>query len=121
MKTIAARFDDGLFNVLEVVAQLEETTIVDQIRQAVEAHLAIKLSSGDLANRAEAVLAEIDREAASKKAAIANLMGAVTGPESKPKSTPRRRPNGSDDGPKNGEPQARVIQIGFAPNRRGGS
>jgi len=120
MKTIAARFDDGLFNVLAVVAQLEETTIVDQIRQAVEAHLAIKLSSGDLANRAEEVLAEIDREAASKKAAIATLMGAVAGPEAKPKSTPRRRPKpGSEEGPKDGEPQARIIPIGFAPNRSG--
>jgi hypothetical protein len=120
MKTIAARFDEGLFNVLAVVAQLEGTTVVDQIRLAVEAHLALKMSTGDLASRAEEALQEIDREAASKKAAIATLIGVVTDRESQPKPAPRRRSKSDPDaGPTDGEPRAQVIPIGFAPNRMG--
>lgn len=119
MKTIACRFDDGLYAVLSVVAQLEQTSVADEIRLAVEAYLAIKMSTGDLASRAEEALNEIDREAASKKAAIATLMGVVTDQESKPKSTTKRRSRSdSDDGPTDGEPKAQVIPIGFAPNRR---
>jgi hypothetical protein len=118
MKTIAARFDDQLFDLLALVAQLEETTIVDQIRQAVETHLSLKLSGGDLASRAEAAVDEIDREAAAKKAAIAGLIGAVEEPGTKPKSTSRRRPKSEpDQGPPDGGPKAKVIPIGFAPNR----
>jgi hypothetical protein len=122
MKTIAARFDDQVFELLALVAQLEETTIVDEIRQGVEMLLSLKLSNGELAERAEAALQEIDREAAAKRAAIAGLIGAASDseakPKPKPKSTSRRRPRStSDQGTLDGEPQAKVIPMGFAPNR----
>jgi len=122
MKTIAARFDDGLFAVLTLVAELEQTSIVDQIRTAVENHLAIKMSNGELSGRAEAALAEIDREAAAKKAAISDLMSVVKEPAPKPKSTSRRGLKSvPDQGTLDGEPKARAFPMGFAPARAGSS
>ena len=118
MKTIAARFDDQVFELLALVAQLEDTSIVDEIRQSVEMLLSKKLANGELAQRAEAALQEIDREAAAKRAAIAGLIGAASGSEAKPKSTTRRRlktvPN---QGSLDTEPKARAFPMGFAPNR----
>lgn len=122
MKTIAARFDDPLFELLSLVAQLEDTSIVDQIRQAVEAHIARKVQEGDLASRAEAAAEEIDREAEAKKAAIAGLVGAVNesvGSQPKKKAAPRRRAK-ADPVEEPSEPEARANPIGFAPPRKEG-
>ena len=122
MKTIAARFDDPLFELLSLVAQLEDTSIVDQIRQAVEAHIARKVQEGDLASRAEAAAAEIDREAEARKAAIAGLVGSASesmGTQPKKKAAPRRRTK-ADLEEEQSEPEARTLPIGFAPPGRGG-
>jgi regulator of protease activity HflC (stomatin/prohibitin superfamily) len=120
MKTIAARFDDPLFELLSLVADLEDTSIVDQIRQAVEAHIARKVQEGDLASRAEAAAAEIDREAEAKKAAIAGLIGAVNqsvGKQPAKKAATRRRTKAD---PNEGQGKLEVVPnppIGFAPPR----
>jgi hypothetical protein len=118
MKTIAARFSDELFALLSMVAELEQSSIVDQIREGVEMLLSLKLANGELAQRAEAALEEIDREAAAKKAALAGLIGTASGTQAKPKSTSRRRPKSTpDQGTLNTEPKAKAVPMGFAPNR----
>ncbi len=67
MKTLAIRLDDELHAQLSVLAQLSDSSITDEIRQAIEAHLDTK--------RAQAVLDDIEREAEGRKAAIATLFG----------------------------------------------
>jgi hypothetical protein len=111
MKTIAARFEDDLFAALSLVATLEDTTIVAVIREAVEAHIAQKMAEGDLAARAEVVLAEIDREAEEKKAAIGSLFDAT------PKTTPAA-PKGRSRRSQSAEPKAQLTisrPIGYLP------
>lgn len=106
MKTIAVRLDDNVSEMLALVANLEETTIVDQIREAIDTHLARKVAEGDLAERATAALDEVDREAKAKKDAIGALFEKVTTQVAVPK-TPRRRASKPDQPP-----------MGFAPGSR---
>ena len=114
-KTMAIRLDQGVADLLALVAQLEGTTIIDQIRVAIDEHLKRKSAEGDLAERAKAVLDEIDREASARKEAISTLFAtkADSGEET-PKSGSRRR---SSTKPEEG----RVIPMGFAPPPRDGN
>ena len=110
MKTIAARFDDSLFELLSLVATIEETSIVDQIRDAVDAHIKSKIANGDLEARAAATMAEIDEEAKARKAAISSLIGQAGGRNAKGRRTKPVSPSESpDDEPKPKNP------VGFAP------
>lgn len=77
MKTLAIRLDDEVAAQLAVVAQLEDTSLVELIRQAVAQLLAAKSGDQTLSQRATDILAEIDQDAASRKAAIAALFGAA--------------------------------------------
>jgi len=106
MKTIAVRLDDQVSELLGLVSQLEGTTIVDQIREAIDAHLARKVAEGDLAERASAALDDIDREAKAKKDAIGALFEKATTEVAVPKP-PRRRGQKAEQPP-----------IGFAPGSR---
>lgn len=92
MKTMAIRLEDDTSAQLTVLAQLEGTSVADLIRQAIERLVADKRSQTDLAGRAQAVLADIDREASARKAAIETLFGsAETEPPAQlPSSTGRR-------------------------------
>ena len=87
MKTLAIRLDDDVAAQLAIVAQLEDKPIIGVIREAIDAHLAAKRDEGALAERAEAVLADIDRDAAARKEAIETLFGK---PEPDPEATSRR-------------------------------
>jgi hypothetical protein len=102
MKTIAARFDETLFEALALVANLEETSIVDQIRIAVEAHIARKLNDEGLAARVKTALDDIDREAEARKSAIGALIG-------EPRKTPAK---GRSRKTPPAEPQAQLSQSG---------
>ena len=77
MKTLAIRLDDDLHAQLSVMAQLANVSVTDAIRQAIENHLATMRSNPELSARAEAVLADIERDAADRKQAIADLFGSV--------------------------------------------
>jgi predicted DNA-binding protein len=87
MKTMAIRLSDELHAQLVMVAQLESHSVADEIRTAIEAHIERLRSGGDLANRAQAILADIDREAASRREAIQALFPAE---ENQPKGRVRR-------------------------------
>jgi len=75
LKTVALKVDDELHAQLTAVAQLEGITVTELIRDAVVAHLKSKQDDGSLAARAQAVLDEIDREAAGKRDAISAMFG----------------------------------------------
>ena len=95
MKTIAIRLEDEVSDLLGLVAQLEGTTQIDQIREAINAHLEKKVASGDLTTRARAALDEVEREADTKRKAIEQLVGDVAGKAQAAKSTTRRRQGAS--------------------------
>jgi len=86
MKTMAIRLDDDVSAQLTVVAQLRDTSVAEEIREAISARLELLRSQGDLTARAESVLADIDREAASRRSAIETLFGTAA----KPEATPRK-------------------------------
>lgn len=92
MKTLAIRLEDDLHARLTMLAKLSGVSVTDAIRTAIEAHVARLASDGDLSARAEAVLAEIDREAAERRDAIAALFGPTKTAPSTRKSTKRSSP-----------------------------
>jgi predicted transcriptional regulator len=75
MKTMAIRLDDELHAQLTVLAQLEESSVTDVIRQAIETHLEKKRTQPELSTKAAEVLAAIDAQADRQRDAIASMFG----------------------------------------------
>jgi predicted transcriptional regulator len=99
-KTLAIRLDDDLHAQLSVLAQLENSSITELIRQAIEAHLATKRQQPDIANRAQAVLDDIEREAEARREAIAALFGSEQPEPPTPiTKSARRSTKGTDEEP----------------------
>ena len=88
VKTLAIRLDPATHAQLSLIAQLRGTTLVGEIRSALDAHLANAKDAPELAAHADQALADLEADMAARKAAIANLFGtdAPTEPET------RRRP-----------------------------
>ena len=78
MKTTAIRLEDELYAQLTIVAQLEGQTVTDAIRTAVIGYIEQRKAS--LSARADAAIAEIEREAAIRRSAITALFGDGTAP-----------------------------------------
>lgn len=94
VKTLAIRLEPDLHAQLSLIAQLRASTITDEIRTAIEAHIAAVKASPDLAGRADSVLEDIEREAAARREAIATLFG-TTEQESTAPPRGRSRRGGS--------------------------
>ena len=75
VKTLAIRLEPDLHAQLSLIAQLRESTITDEIRAAIEAHISAVKAAPELAARADSVLEDIEREATTRRAAIATLFG----------------------------------------------
>jgi predicted DNA-binding protein len=75
VKTLAIRLEPELHAQLSLIAQLSGSTITDEIRAAIEAHIKSVKANPDLAGRADSVLEDIEREAAARREAIATLFG----------------------------------------------
>lgn len=75
VKTLAIRLEEDQHAQLSMIAQLEELTVTDAIRQAIEQWIESKRSNPQLQQRAEAVLEAIEQEAATRRGAIAALLG----------------------------------------------
>jgi len=87
-KTLAIRLDDEVHALAVAVAQLEGVSLTELIRNSLEAHLEAKQASGELAERAQSVLDQIEADAQLRRDAIAGLLGQTT---SEAKPSPRRR------------------------------
>jgi predicted transcriptional regulator len=74
MKTLAIRLDEEQHAQLGMIAKLEDLSVTDVIRQAIEQWIEAKRSNPGLQKRAEAVLAEIEHEAATRRGAISALL-----------------------------------------------
>jgi predicted DNA-binding protein len=103
VKTLAIRLEPVDHTQLSLIAQLRGTTITDEIRTAIEAHIEAAKTTPELAAQADSVLADIAREAAARRQAIATLFGdekpvgeSADGPATAP---PRRskKPAGSEE------------------------
>ena len=101
MKTLAIRLDDELHAQLSVLAQLCGTSLTDEIRQALEAHLKAKRANPELTERAKLVSEEIEHEAQARQAAITTLFGSPEQPSGGPKAS-SKRPRSNEDAPENG-------------------
>jgi hypothetical protein len=73
VKTLGIRFQAALHTQLTVIAQLRGHSIQDEVVAAVEAHLAQAKSDPALVTRIQAAIADIDRDAASRRDALAAL------------------------------------------------
>ena len=102
MKTLAIRLEENQQAQLGMIAKLEELTVTDAIRQAIDQWIESKRYNPELRARAEAILADIDREAATRRGAISALIqgeqttAAVNPDEGSETGTSRRsaRPKG---------------------------
>lgn len=73
IKTLAIRLEEDVHSQLVLLAQLDDVPLVELIRQAVEGHVARKRAEPGFADRAQAVLEEIDQEAKARRSAIQAL------------------------------------------------
>lgn len=90
MKTTSLRIDDQRHAQLLVLSQLQETSITEIILSAIDAYIEARRNDPGLAGQAEAVLADIDREAANRRSAIATLFGETEEPSPQRSSRGRK-------------------------------
>lgn len=74
LKTIAIRVEPALHQQLVLLAQLSGRPLAEEIRIAVDEHIARRGDEVDITAQAEAALAEIDRDAANRRKAIQSLL-----------------------------------------------
>jgi hypothetical protein len=91
VKTLGIKLPDELHAQFALVAQLDELSLTDAMRRAVELYVAAKQSAPDFAARAAAALEEIEREAAARRGAIQALFGQGAPTAEEPKGTSRRK------------------------------
>jgi predicted DNA-binding protein len=90
VKTLAIRLPDELHAQLVLVASLEDKSLTDTIRQAIEELIERKRSDGDLAAQAAKALEEIERETEARKVALQALLGGQPSEEPQGRGRPRR-------------------------------
>ena len=81
VKTLGIKLPDTLHAQFALTAHLDDLSLGDAALRAVELYVETKRQAPDFAARAEAALAGIEREAATRKAAIQGLLGTATEPE----------------------------------------
>jgi hypothetical protein len=75
MKTLAIRLEDEQHARISILAKLANVSVTDAIRDAIDAHAEKLAADPEVSAKAEALNAEIDREAAEQRSAIAALFG----------------------------------------------
>ena len=73
VKTLAVRIGEATRAQLDIIAQLNDRTVTDEIRLAIELWIDRTKADPSTQRRAEDVRAQIDREAATKRDAIAAI------------------------------------------------
>ncbi len=72
-KTLAIKLEDDTHAQLTILAQLEKMPVSDALKQAVDGYITSKRSQPELKARLESVLADIERDAATRRDAITSL------------------------------------------------
>ena len=73
VKAFAIRLNETVRTQLDIIAQLNDRTVTDEIRLAIEAWIEKTRSDPFVREQAEAVRSQIEREASAKRAAIAAI------------------------------------------------
>ena len=89
IRPLSIRITDGLRAQLDVIAQLNDRSVTEEIRLALEAWVETSKSDPKVLQRAETVRAEIEREAKTKQSAIEAIFGGTAGGAGANASTPR--------------------------------
>ena len=82
MRTLAVRITDDLRAQLDVIAQLNDRSVTEEIRIALELWVETSRSDPKVLQRAETVRAEIEREAQTKRNAVSAIFDGT--PAAKP-------------------------------------
>ena len=90
VKTLGIRLQPDVHAQLSFVAQLREGTITDEIQIAIAEHIARAKADPELSSRAAEARAEIEREAAARQQAIANLFADADTTGSRPSRRAQR-------------------------------
>ncbi|MFH5227297.1 hypothetical protein [Antrihabitans spumae] len=94
VKTLAIRLEPEMHAQLTLIAGLRGSTVTDEFRAALVAHIEAAKNAPELANKADTALADIEREAALRRDAIASLFGAEQPPTAGSRSRPTRKSTG---------------------------
>lgn len=89
LRTLAVRITEDLRAQLDVLAQLTGRSTTEEIRLALEHWIAKSKSDPDVLKKAEAVKAEIEREAQTRRNAIAGIFEGDGKTSGSKRSTPR--------------------------------
>jgi hypothetical protein len=100
MKTMAIRLDEPVSATLTMIAQLEETSVAELIREAITTLIGGRKAGGALSAKADEVMAQIEREAAERRQAIQALVNGGTTDE--PRSTGDQLPGIAPTSPRRG-------------------
>jgi hypothetical protein len=99
VKTLAIRLEPEMHAQLSLIAQLRSSTITDEFRAALVAHIAAAKTAPELASKADNALADIERQAALRREAIATLFATEEPPTSgRSRGTRKAQGDGSSDG-----------------------
>jgi hypothetical protein len=91
MRTLAIKLEEELHAQLGMIAKLEGLTLTDALRQAIDQWIDERRNNPELQARAAATLADIDREAATRRGAIEALLGKEGATGQAPSPTRRGR------------------------------
>ncbi len=86
IKPLAVRLNESTRTQLDIIAQLNDRTVTDEVRLAIEAWIDKARTDPHIQRRAKDVRDEIEREAAGKRDAIAAIFDAA--PATKTQRTP---------------------------------
>jgi hypothetical protein len=95
VKTLAIRLEPDVHAQLGFIAHLKDSTITDEFRQAILAHIEACKADPALTAKAGGVLDDIEREAQTRREAIASLFGSAE-PTSAKEAGSRKARGGED-------------------------
>jgi uncharacterized membrane-anchored protein YjiN (DUF445 family) len=73
IRPLSVRMTEGTRAQLDIIAQLNDRSVTEEVREAIDAWIERSKSDPKVLKRADAVKAEIEREAATKRGAIAAI------------------------------------------------
>ena len=86
LKTMAIRVEDELHAQFVILAQLDGIPLNEELRLALEAHVVRRRTETGFAEKAQAVLEEIDQEAKARRSAIQALFASSGETEATPET-----------------------------------
>jgi len=104
MKTLAIKLEDSAHGQLTAIAQLEGQPVTLLIKQAIEQYIETKRNQPELTARAAGMLEDIERDAAARREALADLFGSSDEPKASAKPEPLGfKPSRRSSHPKGGD------------------